>query len=66
MAAEPSIRLPQVIQAAPIDYPQNTVEQQLEGDVLANLSIDVRGQVLNCEVIESPNPIFSAPACRTT
>ena len=65
MAAEPNIQLPQVIQTTPIDYPQVAIDQKLEGNVLANLSIDIQGQVQNCEIIESSNQLFDASTCRT-
>ncbi|MEC8382515.1 MAG: TonB family protein [Myxococcota bacterium] len=65
MAAEPNIQLPQVIQTTPIDYPQVAIDQKLEGNVLANLSIDIQGRVQNCEIIESSNQLFDASTCRT-
>lgn len=64
-AAETDIQLPQVIQAAPIDYPQAAIDQNLEGSVLAKLSIDALGMVLACDVVESAAVIFNAAACRT-
>ena len=63
--AEPNIQLPQVIQAAPIDYPQKAIDEGKESSVLLNLSIDSSGRVLNCAPAATPQPLFDDAACRT-
>ena len=50
--------LPKIIFYVPPVYPQEALDQKIEGTVVANIHIDLKGNVVAVEIVESAHPLL--------
>ncbi len=57
--------MPRAINPTKPKYPQELEEDEIEGEVILELSISKKGKVLSVKVIESEHPLFTKAAVKT-
>jgi TonB family protein len=49
---------PRIIHYVEPEYPQEALDQKIEGTVVANIHVDLKGKVVAIEIIESVHPLL--------